>query len=84
VGFSIGGERIGGIAEWRDVLVAQDVVGTVTEAVYSPRLGMNIAVGMLSVAIADDERRLEVDLGSGRRPASVCKLPFRARPGVGA
>ena len=81
VGFAIGGDRIGGISEWRDVRIGRDVVGTVTEAVYSPRLAMNIAVGMLSIAIADDERQLEVELGDGRRSATVCKLPFRGRPG---
>lgn len=82
VGFTIGGERIGGISEWRDVRIGQEVVGTVTEAVYSPRLAMNIAVGMLSAEIADDERQLETDLGDGRRTATVCKLPFFGRPGA--
>jgi aminomethyltransferase len=81
VGFAIGGDRISGISEWHEVRIGQDVVGTVTEAVYSPRLAMNIAVGMLSVAIPDDERQLEVDLGDGSRSAKICKLPFRGRPG---
>lgn len=76
VGFAIDGDRIGGISEWRNVYLGPDVVGTVTEAVYSPRLEKNIAVGMLAIEIADDERRLETDLGDGRRSATVCKLPF--------
>jgi aminomethyltransferase len=79
VGFAIDGDRIGGISEWRNVYLGRDVVGTVTEAVYSPRLEKNIAVGMLAIEIAGDERRLEADLGGGRRSATVCKLPFCER-----
>ncbi len=76
VGFFIGGDRISGISAWHDVYLGQDVVGTVTEAVYSPRLDKNIAVGMLASEIADDEQRLEADFGDGRRSASVAPLPF--------
>jgi glycine cleavage system aminomethyltransferase T len=76
VGFVIGGERISGNTDWHDVRLGQDVVGTVTEAVYSPRLDKNIAVGMLASEIADDEQRLETDLGDGGRSASVSSLPF--------
>lgn len=76
VGYVIGGERIRGITEWRDVVRGREVVGTVTEAVYSPRLMKNIAVGMLSAGIGDDVEGLEVNLGDGRRPASVASLPF--------
>jgi aminomethyltransferase len=76
VGFVIGGDRISGISEWHDVHLGQDVVGRVTEAVYSPRLDKNIAVGMLASEIADDEQRLETDFGDARRSASVVPLPF--------
>jgi len=48
----------------------------VTEAVYSPRLDKNIAVGMLTVDIGDDEQQLETDFGDGRRSVSVATLPF--------
>jgi aminomethyltransferase len=76
VGFVISGERINGISEWQDVRLGKDVVGTVTEAVYSPRLDKNIAVGMLASAVADDEERLETDYGEERRSVSVATLPF--------
>jgi len=77
VGYVIGGERIGGISHWHDVRLGQNVVGVVTEAVYSPRFEKNIAVGMLASEIAGDARGLETDFGDGPRPASVASLPFR-------
>jgi len=76
IGFVIGGERIDGISEWRDVYLGQKVVGTVTEAVYSPRFDRNIAVGMLLTEVADDEQGLEADFGDGRRSLGVSPLPF--------
>jgi glycine cleavage system aminomethyltransferase T len=76
VGFVVGGDRISGISESHDVYLGQDVAGTVTEAVYSPRLGKNIAVGMLASGVADDELQLETDFGDGRRPVTVAALPF--------
>ncbi len=76
VGFVIGGERISGISERYAVHLGPDVVGTVTEAVYSPRLEKNVAVGMLAAEVSDDEQQLETDFGDGRRSASVATLPF--------
>jgi aminomethyltransferase len=75
-GFVISGDRLDGISEWHDVYLGEDVVGTVTEAVFSPRLGKNIAVGMLASRIGENEQQLEVDLGTGRRAVSVVSLPF--------
>jgi len=48
VGFIIGGDRISGISQAHDVFLRNNIAGTVTEAVYSPRLDMNIAVGMVA------------------------------------
>jgi aminomethyltransferase len=76
LGFFVGGDPISGISAWCDVRLGRDIVGTITEAVYSPRLEKNIAVGMLAAGIADDEPRLEADIGTGRRPISVAQLPF--------
>ncbi|MDZ4731677.1 MAG: glycine cleavage T C-terminal barrel domain-containing protein [Xanthomonadales bacterium] len=76
VGFVIGGERISGTSEWHGVKLGDDVVGTVTEATFSPRLGQNIAVGMLAAGIADDAQQLKTDFGDGPRSAAVRSLPF--------
>ncbi len=77
VGYVVGGERMSGISEWHEVRLGQDAVGVVTEAVYSPRLERNIAVGMLASEVADDVQGLETNFGDGPRPASVASLPFR-------
>lgn len=76
VSFVIDGDTIEGITEWVDVVLGEDVVGAVTEAVYSPRFGKNIAVGMLATGIPDDESQLQTDLGDGRRSVVVQSLPF--------
>jgi len=75
-GFVIGGGRISGISERHDVYLGEQVVGTVTEAVYSPRLDKNIAVGLLASDIVNEEQRLETDFGEGRQSVSVVPLPF--------
>jgi len=76
VGFVIGGDRINGITEWSNVYLGQDVVGAMTEVVYSPRLKKNIAVGMVGTGIVDDEQALETTIGNQRRPVKLCRLPF--------
>lgn len=76
VGFVIGGERIAGITEWHDVTLGRETVGTATEAVFSPRLGKNIAVGMLATGIGNDEKELGVTIDGEHRSATVSSLPF--------
>jgi glycine cleavage system aminomethyltransferase T len=39
-------------------------------------LEQNIALGLLSSEIADDQQGLEVDIGEDRRRAKVSVLPF--------
>ena len=75
-GFIIAGDRINGITEWQDVCLGEIAVGALTEAVYSPRLDKNIAVGMIAAEIPDDEGQLETDFGDGRRPVTLAPLPF--------
>jgi len=77
VGLVIAGDKISGFTHPHDIYLGEDVVGTVTEAVYSPRLDKNIAVALLNSEITDDEQRLKADIGEERRPATVSGLPFR-------
>lgn len=76
VGLVIAGHKISGFTHPHSIYFGEDVVGTVTEAVYSPRLDKNIAVALLNSEIADDEQGLAADIGEERRPATVSSLPF--------
>ena len=76
VGFFIEGDQISGITEWQNVSLGRDAVGVLTEAVYSPRLDKNIAVGMIRAEIGDDESGLSTNFGDGARAVSISPLPF--------
>ena len=51
-------------------------VGTVTSAIYSPRLEKNIALAMLSVGHAETGTALTVDKLKERRSCTVVSIPF--------
>lgn len=51
-------------------------VGRVTSAVYSPRLGKNIALAMISVGTSDLGTEVDVISSSGSRRATVVERPF--------
>lgn len=75
-GFVIEGDRIDGVENWHHVDLDGNTVGVITEAVYSPRVDANIAVGMLATAIGGDADGLVTDLGDGKRTVTVAALPF--------
>ena len=51
-------------------------IGTVTSAVYSPRLKKNIALGILKVMHADTGTKLTVDKLGETRSGVVVPIPF--------
>ena len=51
-------------------------VGTVTSAIYSPRLQKNIALAMLSIDHTESGRVLQVDQLSETRTCTVVPIPF--------
>ena len=51
-------------------------VGTVTSAIYSPRLQKNIALAMLSIDHTASGRALQVDKLSETRACTVVQIPF--------
>ena len=77
VGLRIEGERLAGpnTTFWvvRD---ADNVVGKVTSAIYSPRLEKNIALAMVSVANAELGTELQVDTPFGALEATIVETPF--------
>jgi glycine cleavage system aminomethyltransferase T len=52
------------------------VVGKVTSAIYSPRLGKNIGYCWLPTELAAEGTRVEVDTEWGTRGATVVPMPF--------
>jgi aminomethyltransferase len=76
VGLILAGDKVKGITHPHAVYLGNDVVGTMSETVYSPRLDLNIAVALLNSEIAVDEQGLEADIGDERRAAKVSALPF--------
>jgi aminomethyltransferase len=53
-----------------------EVVGKVTSAIHSPRLGRNIGYSWLPAALAAEGTQLEVETEWGRRRATVVPMPF--------
>ena len=51
-------------------------VGTVTSAIYSPRLEKNIALAMISIDHAELDTVLQVDKLSEKRACTVVPMPF--------
>lgn len=51
-------------------------VGTVTSAVWSPRLLGNVALGMIAIEHVAVGAQVVVDAPDGSRSATVCDLPF--------
>ena len=84
VGLVLEGEGIGAVPHPGDLYLDGNAVGSVAEAVYSPRLKQNIAIALISSDIPDNQQGLEADLGAdigtgisiGRRAATIAALPF--------
>jgi len=76
VGLILSGDRIDRNAHPYCVRLAGEVVGTMSETVFSPRLKKNIAIALIDAGIDEQEEELAVDTGSETRRATVAKLPF--------
>lgn len=53
-----------------------EIIGKVTSAVYSPRLGQNIALAMVSAEHATLSAGVEVVTSAGTLPATIVERPF--------
>lgn len=77
VGYLVDGEKIDGISDWCPITLDGEVVGVITEAIYSPRLQQNIAVGMLSNEVTGSPAGMVANLGDGvTRTVQIEQLPF--------
>jgi len=76
VGVEIGGEKLGmNFTKW-PVHASDRPVGTVTTALWSPRLEKNIGYAWLPVELAGAGSTVTVTTPSGERPATVVPMPF--------
>lgn len=76
VGLFIDGDTISNFAEAHDIVRGSSLVGTVTEAVHSPRLNRNIAVALVNSAISAEDPGLTVNIAGQVREAHITALPF--------
>jgi len=76
-GLTIGGAPFTASTEHRvDVTMNGDYAGYVSSYGFSPRVGSNIGVAMLSIAAAAASDGIEVITDQGALPAQVVTLPF--------
>ena len=77
VGLELGGVPLTAPNEepWR-AYAEGEPAGTMTSAVYSPRLEKNIALALLNVECAGTGTALVVRAPDGDRPATVVPVPF--------
>lgn len=76
VGVEIAGERLEFNATRWEVSAGGPQVGSVTSAVWSPRLRKNIGYAWLPIELAASGTRVSVETDAGTRGATVVQLPF--------
>ena len=77
VGLEIDGDPFVGSNDFFWPILKEGVkVGTVTSAIYSPRLQKNIALAMISIDHTASDRVLQVDKLSETRTCTVVPIPF--------
>jgi glycine cleavage system aminomethyltransferase T len=76
VGVEIAGERLEmNQTKWPAAAEGRRV-GTVTSAIYSPRLEKNIGFCWVPVELSEEGTALEVETADGTRDATVVRMPF--------
>ena len=77
VGIEIGGEPLTGANnEFWPIIVGSEQVGTVTSAIYSPRLQANIALAIVSIDYSMEGTEAEIVTPFGQRSVRVVPKPF--------
>jgi dimethylsulfoniopropionate demethylase len=75
-GFTVDGDDAGVARDPWPVTVGDERVGSITSAVWSPRLECNIALGMLAIEHTPLGTTVEVHTPHGTRSGSVSEVPF--------
>ncbi len=75
-GFTIDGDAVPQPRDPWPIHCAQRQVGSVTSAVWSPRLNVNVAIGMLAIEHSQPGTSVTVEATDGLRVATVAEMPF--------
>ncbi|MEO7370107.1 MAG: dimethylsulfoniopropionate demethylase [Ilumatobacteraceae bacterium] len=75
-GLTIDGPPVAPVRTFWPLHATGGAVGRVTSATWSPRLGTNVAIGMVDTAVTTAGTRLTIDVDGESRQAEVCDLPF--------
>ena len=75
-GFMIDGDAVPHNRNGWDVAAGGNVVGSITSAVWSPRLQTNVGLGMLPIEHTTLGTTVEVAVPGGTRTATVVDVPF--------
>ncbi len=75
-GLMIDGDPITACRERWMVSANGNAIGDVRSAVWSPDLGVNIAISMIEASHWETDTHVEVSTSDGQRMATVCALPF--------
>lgn len=81
VGLAIEGERVPPNRDPWPVFVGSQHVGSVTSAVWSPRLQTNVSLGQVQTKYTPIGTKLTVETPDGTRAATISTVPF---PGASA
>ena len=76
VGVMVDGERVPGQRDPWPIRSGSDVVGSITSITWSPRLGCNVGLGMVTTQHTDIDTTLTLDAPDASRTATVCAVPF--------
>ena len=75
-GLTIAGAPVPLVRTYWPLRAGEGSAGRVTSATWSPRLGTNVAIGMVDAAFTSPGTQLAIDVDGERRQAEVCDLPF--------
>lgn len=78
IGLKIDGKRTP--RQGCEVQANGSAIGTATSGCMSPTLGLPIAMAYITPGSVNEGDTVNVKVGSGETPATVCKLPFYKRP----
>jgi dimethylsulfoniopropionate demethylase len=76
-GFTVDGDRVPAMRDPWPILHGDEIVGQATSAAWSPRLGSNVALGMLAIEHTAIGSQTTILAPDSQRSATVVEVPFQ-------